>query len=337
MAGVTAAAVLAIDGGNSKTDVALVALDGTVLAAVRGPGSCYQNIGLDRTRQLLSELVAKAAATAGLDPAAPVATHVSAYLAGADLPVEVELLTNTLGELGWAPSLRVDNDTFALLRAGTDAKNAAAVVCGAGINCVGVAADGRTARFTALGKSTGDWGGGVGLAEEAMWFATRAEDGRGEPTALQDAVAAHFGLPSPLAVAEAIHLGHVAAGRIIELTPVLMDVARAGDPVALRVVDRLAEEVTLLAVVALRRLDLLDGEADVVLGGGVLTGSGPVVLDRIAERLLAAAPHARIRLVSEPPVVGAALLGLDRLGATADAEVTVRAALTAAVQSVRAA
>ena len=32
-------AVLAIDGGNSKTDAALVAADGTLLAAVRGPGT----------------------------------------------------------------------------------------------------------------------------------------------------------------------------------------------------------------------------------------------------------------------------------------------------------
>jgi len=337
MALVTAAAVLAIDGGNSKTDVALVALDGTVLAAARGPGSCHQNIGLPRTRQLLSELVAKAAATAGLDPTAPVAEHASVFLAGADLPVEVELLTDTLSGLGWAPSIKVDNDTFALLRAGTDARNAAAVVCGAGINCVGVAADGRTARFPALGKYTGDWGGGVGLGEEALWFATRAEDGRGEATALEAAVAAHFGLPSPLAVAEAMHLGQVSASRVIELTPVLMEVARSGDRIALQVVERLAEEVSLLAVVALRRLGLLGAEADVVLGGGVLTGSGPVVQDPIAERLYRAAPFAKIRLVSEPPVVGAALLGLDRLGASAEAEAIVRTALTAAVDAVRAA
>jgi len=333
----SASRVLAVDGGNSKTDVALVLLDGTVLAAARGPGSCHQNIGIDRTRSLLTELVAKAAATAGLDPSGPVADHASLYLAGADLPVEVALLTEALGDTGWAPSMRIDNDTFALLRAGTDATNAAAVVCGAGINCVGVAADGRTARFPALGRHTGDWGGGVGLGEEALWWAVRDEDGRGEPTALRDAVAAHFGLASPLAVAEAMHLGHLSPGRVLELTPVLMDVARAGDPVALRVVERLAEEVTLLAVVALRRLDLLDMDADVVLGGGVLTGSGPVVLDRIADRLRIAAPRAQIRLVTEPPVVGAALLGLDLLGAGAAAEATLRFALTAAVEAVRAA
>jgi N-acetylglucosamine kinase-like BadF-type ATPase len=336
VAGVTAA-VLAIDGGNSKTDVALVAADGTVLAAARGAGSCHQNIGLDRTRSLLTDLVAKAAAAAGLDPAGPVAGHAAVYLAGADLPVEVGLLTQTLADTGWAPSMRIDNDTFALLRTGTSSPDAVAVVCGAGINCVGVAADGRTARFPALGRLTGDWGGGAALGEEALWWATRAEDGRGEPTALEGAVAHHFGVASPMAVSEAIHFGQIGPGRLIELTPVLMDVARGGDRVALRLVERLADEVCLFATVALRRLGLLQEAPDVVLGGGVLTGSGAIVLDRIAERLAVAIPGAQLRLATEPPVVGAALLGLDFIGAEPGAEPTVRAALTAAVRAAQAA
>jgi N-acetylglucosamine kinase-like BadF-type ATPase len=331
-AGLPSAAVLAIDGGNSKTDVALMAADGSVLGAVRGPGSCHQNIGLGRTRSLLVELVAKGAAAAGLDTSLPLAAHTSVCLAGADLPIEVEQLTAALGDTGWAPSLHIENDTFALLRTGTDRPNAVAVVCGAGINCAGVAADGRTARFPALGKLTGDWGGGSGLGAEALWWAVRDQDGRGEPTALREAVAEYFGEPSPLAVAEAMHLGKIDAERVIELAPVLMDVARGGDAVALRVVERLAEEVCLLATVAMRRLALVDEDVDVVLGGGVLIGSGAVVQDRIAERLAVMVPRARILLVTEPPVVGAALLGFDALGTTRGVEAAVRAALPAAVR-----
>ena len=71
--------------------------------------------------------------------------------------------------------------------------------------------DGRTARFPAIGRISGDWGGGSGLAEEAMWFAARAEDGRGEPTELARTLPAHFGLDSMYALIEALHLGHIAA------------------------------------------------------------------------------------------------------------------------------
>jgi N-acetylglucosamine kinase-like BadF-type ATPase len=225
--------------------------------------------------------------------------------------------------------MRIENDTFALLRTGTDAAGAIAVVCGAGINCVGVAADGRTARFPALGRLSGDWGGGAGIGAKALWLAVRAEDGRGAETALREAVAAHFGVGSPMDVGAAIHLGEYSSDRLHELAPVLMEVARAGDPVALAVVDRLAEEVFLFATVAMRRLGLLHTPADLVLGGGVLTGGGAVVLDRIASRLDGAAPHARIVLVTEPPVVGAALLGFDALGTSRSVEAAVRAGLSA--------
>jgi N-acetylglucosamine kinase-like BadF-type ATPase len=63
----------------------------------------------------------------------------------------------------------VENDSFALLRAGTADANAVAVVCGAGINCVGTRADGKTSRFLSLGKISGDWGGGNQLGYDTLW------------------------------------------------------------------------------------------------------------------------------------------------------------------------
>ena len=41
------AAVLAVDGGNTKTDVCLISADGQLLGYARGPGSNHQNIGID--------------------------------------------------------------------------------------------------------------------------------------------------------------------------------------------------------------------------------------------------------------------------------------------------
>ena len=60
------AAVLAIDGGNSKTDVALVGCDGTILSAVRGGPSNHQGIGVEAASSELLALVRKAAELAGL-------------------------------------------------------------------------------------------------------------------------------------------------------------------------------------------------------------------------------------------------------------------------------
>jgi N-acetylglucosamine kinase-like BadF-type ATPase len=274
--------------------------------------------------------VARAAAAAGLPPAAerggrPLAEHTSACLANADLPVEERRLEAAVHAQGWSRTTAVANDTFAILRAGVDEPRGVAVVCGAGINCVGMLPDGRTARFPAIGRISGDWGGGAGLAEEALWFAARAEDGRGEPTALARTLPAHFGLASMYALIEALHLERIAPARRHELTPVLFATSDAGDAVARAILDRQADEIVALATVALGRLDLLDEEADVVLGGGVIAARHPYLMDALTRRLTARAPKARPHVVTAPPVLGAALLGLDRTAAPAAAQAALRA------------
>ena len=320
--------VLAIDAGNSKTDVALVGPDGSVLGTARGGGFHPHTAGARQAGAALGPLVAEAAHRAGLAMAAgvPLVEQVSACLANADLPVEEERLAAAVRAQGWGRTSYVANDTFAVLRAGVDEPRGVAVVCGAGINCAGLLPDGRTTRFLALGRLSGDLGGGAWLAEEALWLAARAEDGRGTATALATALPAHFGLAGMRELIEALHLGTIAPARKHELAPVLLAVAEAGDAVAASVVRRQAEEIVTMAVVALRRLGLLTGPAEVVLGGGVLAARPPLLMRTIEELLAAEAPSAVIRVVTAPPVLGAALLGLDRIGAPASARSRLRAA-----------
>ncbi|MFI0240106.1 N-acetylglucosamine kinase [Streptomyces sp. NPDC016845] len=319
--------VLAIDAGNSKTDVAVVAADGSVVALARGGGFQPPVVGVETAVDVLAEAVGRAFAQAGVDSV----DHVSACLANADLPVEEEGLARAVRARGWSGSASVDvrNDTFAVLRAGLleDAEpRGVAVVCGAGINCVGMLPDGRTARFPAIGKMSGDWGGGGGLADEALWYAARAEDGRGERTALMRTLPEHFGLSSMYALIEALHLGRLPAARRHECAPVLFATAADGDPVARRLVDRMAEEVVAMSTVALRRLGLLEEAVPVLLGGSVLAARHPQLDSRIGELLAARAPKAVVRVVSERPVLGAGLLGLDAVGAPPEVHTRLRGA-----------
>lgn len=317
--------VLAIDGGNSKTAVLLVDADGKVLAQVRGPGAPPQTVGMKRGLDVFEALAREAAAQAGLSPNEPIAAHTAAYLAGADLPREEEDLTRAITERGWSSSVVVGNDTFALLRAGTGSGVGVAVVCGAGINAVGVAHDGRTHRFPALGAISGDWGGGGQLGNDALWHAVRAEDGRGKPTELLPALLAHYGESSILKVVEKIHFEELELDPHA-LCPIVFEVAASGDAVALAEIERLVEEIVLLSTVSLKKLDLMDEPVDIVLGGGVLTNTGDVVVGPVRERVLKQAPLAQVRVVDVPPVVGAALLGLDTIGASPGAELRLRSA-----------
>ncbi len=209
----------------------------------------------------------------------------------------------------------VDNDTFALLRAGTPEHEAVVVVCGTGINCVGRRADGTTARFPALGRISGDWGGGFELGEQAIWHAARAVDGRGPGTTLERLVPAALGGPSMAAVIEDLHFGVLGHDDVAGLAPMLLAAAACGDEVAQTVVERQADEVAALALAALRRLDLVDAAVPVVLGGGVLAARDPGLTEGIRARIEAEAPRAHLTFVTERPVLGAAFLVLEAHGA----------------------
>ena len=165
--------VLAVDGGNSKTDLALVQVDGSLLAHVRGPLSSPHHLGLTESVGLLQRLLDEALGAAGGNGRAE-PTVAQVFLAGVDFPAEEESLRAALEERRIAGHVVVGNDTIALLRAGTERGWGVAVVCGAGINCVGIAPDGRQLRFPALGSITGDWGGGYDVGAAALFAAARA-------------------------------------------------------------------------------------------------------------------------------------------------------------------
>jgi hypothetical protein len=114
--------------------------------------------------------------------------------------------------------------------------------------------------------------------------------------------------------------------RVTELAPVVLAEAEH-DGVAGSIVARLAAEVVAMVRVALERLGLTQEPVDVVLGGGVLRAGNSHLLGAVEAGLVEVAPLAAVRATSSPPIVGAALLGLDALAAGPDAQVRLRAEL----------
>jgi N-acetylglucosamine kinase-like BadF-type ATPase len=324
--------VLAVDGGGSKTDVALVSAKGDVLGVARGPTCSHELVGLGGVVGALRPTVDAALRQAGIAAGnGPVADVGAFALSGADLPSDDRRLLRVLRTAEWAGSELVANDTFAVLRAGTDRGWGIGVVCGSGINCTGVGPDGRTVRFPAVGEFPGAADGGGWIGEMGLGAAVRGRDGRGQRTVLERTVPAHFGVRRPWSVLEGIRNGLIARDRVVlELPPLVFAAAAQGDAVARSIVDALADEVVTMVVASLRRLRLLRAEVDVTLGGGVFRAEDPAFVTRIRAGVCETAPNARVAVLDGPPVVGAALLGLDHAGARDGAAARVRGQLTAA-------
>jgi N-acetylglucosamine kinase-like BadF-type ATPase len=313
-------AILAVDGGNSKTDVALVAADGRLLAALRGPTTSHQQVGLEVGADGLAALVAEARALAGLVPGGPPARVAVYALAGADTATDTRRLAGALADRGLADRGSVINDAFAPIRAGSERGWGIALICGSGMNAAGIAPSGRTARLAALGGISGDWGGGADVGLAALGAAVRARDGRGARTGLETLVPRHFGFSRPIDLTRAIEAGSISQARLGELSPLVFRAAATGDPVARAIVDRLADELVAMAGAIVRRLNLTRRDPDVVMAGGIFNARDEAFDARIAAGVRGVARRAILRRADAPPVLGAALLGLDRLDGLTSSE-----------------
>ena len=82
--------VIAVDGGNSKTDLALVAEDGRLLGFARGQQSSPHHLGEDGCMRVLTGLLDEARGRAALDGEVPAVATLC--MAGVDFPREEERL-----------------------------------------------------------------------------------------------------------------------------------------------------------------------------------------------------------------------------------------------------
>jgi N-acetylglucosamine kinase-like BadF-type ATPase len=187
---------------------------------------------------------------------------------------------------------------------------------------------GESIRLPALGEISGDWGGGDDLAREAIRLVARAHDGRGGPTALTDLVLAALGAETVDDMIRKLYLREIGMDMLRTVPPLVFRAASAGDPVACRLVERSGEEIAVTAAALLRRLDLVETPADVVLAGSVFRGEGPLLLDTVRRLLRERAPQARVVLPNVEPAVGAFFCALDLLGISVDTRVRDRARTT---------
>lgn len=307
--------VVAADGGNSKTDLVVATIEAEVLARVTGPGTRPDVDGVPATAAELAELTRVALRAAGLPGDTPIEVGVY-YLANVDFPDDEAAMHAALVDHAVAGEVEVGNDTFAVLEAGSRRGWGIALVCGAGINAVGLHPDGRRERFLGIGAFSGDWGGGWSVAVAGIGAAVRAGDGRGPATALRVLVTSAFEA-EPEAVAIAADRGTITRRQVLSFAPVVLRAAADGDEVAVGIAQQLADEVASFGAALVQRMGLAASDVDIVLGGGVLQAGNPVVQAGITARLRTAAPHARLRTLAVPPVAGA-LAGALRLAGADD-------------------
>jgi len=311
--------VLGVDGGGSKTFAVTADERGRVLGFGRGGCGNYESTGLEAATGEIARACRGALEAAGIARAAAGCFG----LAGADFPQDFEMLGAAVRALGVADVVEIYNDTQVAFAAGGRRGCGAVVIMGSGMNAAGFAADGRECRLPGEGYLYGDWGGAGAIGAEVMHFVMRAHDGRGKSTALTAMVLERLGAADMDELTRGLYRGEIPEAAIAALTLLVFPAALAGDEVARGIVERIADETASAALAMLRRLGLEREHCDVVLGGGVYKAGGRPLLDAAGEKIRAGAPHAEVVVPTVEPVIGAAILALEKAGVRADDSVRV--------------
>lgn len=313
MSAVADRCVVAVDGGNTKTLAVVAALDGRVLGASGGGCADIYNAPSPAAALTVIEVAVGAAlAQAGLGCESIAAATFS--LAGADWPEDFELLERELWQrldLPVAPV--VVHDSLGALRAGSPRWEGIAAVAGTGTAVGARRADGRSFHL-------GFWPDGAGardLADAALAAVYRADLGLGPETALTAHALELYGAVDPIALLhEFTRRGGLQVGDQDRLAPVVLHAADAGDAVAREIVLGRGRMLGAQARASAVRAGLPLAGTLVVLAGGVLQHPTELFADAVMAELPGAVPTR----FSAPPVVGALMLGFDRLDLPSDAD-----------------
>lgn len=268
-----------------------------------------QRVGVAQTAKAIAALKDAVVEKAGMDPGTRIG-RLCAFVAGVDLPVDRDELSVAIRCAFPESDVMVENDVHAALWAGMRRPSGVAVLCDAGINAIAMSATGQTAGFLSFGTISGDWGGALSLGREVLFAAARAEDLRGPVTSLRYFIAAHFSTLSVRSAVAQLHARDDIDDALTDLVPVLFEADDAGDEVAMKIVERLADEIVAMAKSAMYRASISPSSADVILAGSVLAHGHERLNVLVGERFNRELSGTVVTRLDLPTVVGPALAAL---------------------------
>lgn len=299
---------LGIDGGGTRTRLALVSEQGTLLGLVEGGSCSFADLGMEPARAELARLGREVWRRANQEPqpADALFMGMGSILSSEDARINCDLAVG-IG-LAQPGAVRADNDAWNAHFGALAGRPGILLIAGTGSACLGRNAAGESWRAGGWGHLLGETGCAYALGQTALIAATRAADGRGPATTLTEAVQAALNLRDLKEIYRKVHHVGVPRGAVAALAPSVVKLAEAGDAVAQEILRQGADGLVEMVGTVAGRLRLAAPE--LALTGGLIDNAASfrkLFLERLALAL------SEVRLVSDglAPVFGAVLLAVQ--------------------------
>jgi N-acetylglucosamine kinase-like BadF-type ATPase len=295
------------DVGSSKTHALIADESGQCVGFGRAGGGNYQTVGWDGHRTALRESLAAALQMACLEKARFAGAGFG--IAGYDFPSDREPHLEAIATLGLSCPVEVINDGVNGLLAGATHGVGVNVTAGSSNNCRGRNKNGKEGRIVGNSSQFGEHGGGIEIVQRGLHMVNYAWIKRRPATALTRIYLEAFGARDELALMEGL------SNEKYELFPNLatqvIEAARNGDAAAQEVIRWAGEELGWLAVSVARQIEMEDDTVEIIQSGSVFE-AGKAIAEPMEKVVLKHCPRAKLIRLAGPPVVGAAILGMEQ-------------------------
>jgi N-acetylglucosamine kinase-like BadF-type ATPase len=303
--------VAGIDGGGTGTRAVIMDEQKRVIGEGHAGPSNPLRVGIADAATNVRQAVDRACAEAGVHR--DDVLHATVGLAGVrrtDIrSVTVEKIKHCLKEI---KSIELLPDGDIALYGATDGQPGLVVIAGTGSICCGRNRQGKQVCAGGWGPIVGDEGGAAWIARKGLQAVAHAADERGPKTALTAAALMYFKVTTPDDLSTAIYSPAMTNDRLAGFGRDVVRVARAGDEVAIEILQEAGRELAIAATAVIKRLRMQNDKFPVAAVGGVY-GAGELILESMREEIEKTAKGA---VISEPlfsPVVAAARLAHARL------------------------
>ena len=301
--------VAGVDGGGTRTRA--IVLDGSrVIGQGEAGPSNPLRVGVSNGATAIREAIDRACAAALMHRDDLVAVGVG--LAGVrrkDIRTRVrDVLIETLG----VANIELVSDGDIALYGATDGQPGVVIISGTGSVAVGMNRHGKRVYAGGWGPVAGDEGSGSWIARRALQAVAHATDERGPKTSLTEAACEYFQVSQPEDLSTAIYAPTITNDRIAGFSRLVIAAARAGDEVALEILNEAGAELGKAAVAVIRKLKMEPERFQVAFVGGVFT-AGELIVAPLREKVMRVARKAFIAPPSFSPTIAAGRMAQEHL------------------------
>ena len=284
---------LGIDGGGTKTELALSNPEGKIVSRLFMDGCNPNTVGIERTKRIIEDGIIQACKDVPLSSAV-----VYAGIAGCASEIYADEIKTMLEKMSFA-AFDVGSDNNNIVAAGLGNNEGITMILGTGI-CSYVVKKEETKRIAGWGYLFDNGGSAFHIGRDAINAYFSAYDGTGEETTLVQRIKQTFGYSNE----ELLKYLYSGGNKLVSSYAMyVFEEAEKGDKVSVSILKKHIAEIARLIRASLSHFSDYDKKIPVILGGG-LTNQAlllPYLLDELGDDIKSCS----IQVLDVPPVNGA--------------------------------